>query len=385
MIERSKALHQRLRAAASEARVDFNINDEAAGRMRQEMASAAATRRADEARRIAKSNADMQRRLRSMRSKTDHRTHSAAGSSASPFLKSSSRASGGSQCASSGGSKSSTPRRTPRSARADSRPKGGPLGGTGSTAGGRTPAAAAQRRPANLMARYNDYDDRPKPPTSNQPTTAGATIAACEAAEVQNLRQLFVRNRNVTSTPIGEQNNAQRYFAASEFKAEPRGGFSRKASVPNWDPRPLRTVPYECRGLRPVVSKEPWQTKSVKEAWARRDAAQLNEAKPDPANKPINLEQLPDEEAETGLDALCGGYNYATATFLRLDDGSHDSVAQLYNRRRREDALKAHATRRDGWDPTPWRYVPPALRGLKPVTDEPWAADEILFDRFVEM
>ena len=133
------------------------------------------------------------------------------------------------------------------------------------------------------------------------------------------------------------------------------------------------------------MSKEPWQTRSVKEAWARRDAAQLKEAKPDPANKPINLEALPDEEAETGLDALCGGYNYATATFLRLDDGSHDSVAQLFNRRAREDARKAKATRREGWDPTPWRYVPPALRGLKPVTDEPWAADEILFDRFVEM
>ena len=72
-------------------------------------------------------------------------------------------------------------------------------------------------------------------------------------------------------------------------------------------------------------------------------------------------------------------------SLVQLDDGKRDSIAQLFNRRQREDAEVANKTLRDAWDSTVWRYVPPSLRGLKPVTDEPWARDEILFDRFVEM
>ena len=53
----------------------------------------------------------------------------------------------------------------------------------------------------------------------------------------------------------------------------------------------------------------------------------------------------------------------------------HDSAAQLFNRRKREDELVAASTLRRPWDSTIWRYTPPALRGLKPVTNEPWARD----------
>ena len=94
---------------------------------------------------------------------------------------------------------------------------------------------------------------------------------------------------------------------------------------------------------------------------------------------------LPDDEAETSMDCLVGGYEFATMSLVQLDDGKRDSIAQLFNRRQREDAEVANKTLRDAWDSTVWRYVPPSLRGLKPVTDEPWARDEILFDRFVEM
>ena len=33
---------------------------------------------------------------------------------------------------------------------------------------------------------------------------------------------------------------------------------------------------------------------------------------------------------------------------------------------------------RPEWDSTPWHYVPPALKGVIPVTPEPWARDQKL-------
>ena len=68
--------------------------------------------------------------------------------------------------------------------------------------------------------------------------------------------------------------------------------------------------------------------------------------------------------------------SYSTACLARLDDGMHDSVAGLFTRRHTEDrrAIDEEMSR-PPWDPTPWRYVPPALRGVKPVTSEPWAGD----------
>ena len=32
------------------------------------------------------------------------------------------------------------------------------------------------------------------------------------------------------------------------------------------------------------------------------------------------------------------------------------------------------------WDESPWRYIPHALRGIKPVTREPWAHDEAVYN-----
>ena len=46
-----------------------------------------------------------------------------------------------------------------------------------------------------------------------------------------------------------------------------------------------------------------------------------------------------------------------------------------------QDRVKALATNRKPWDSTVWRYVPPSVKGLRCVTDEPWARDEELFDR----
>ena len=36
---------------------------------------------------------------------------------------------------------------------------------------------------------------------------------------------------------------------------------------------------------------------------------------------------------------------------------------------------------RPAWNSTPMRHAPAALKGLKPVTPEPWASDEAICDR----
>ena len=33
-----------------------------------------------------------------------------------------------------------------------------------------------------------------------------------------------------------------------------------------------------------------------------------------------------------------------------------------------------------GWDSSTWRYVPHSLKGIKPVTNEPWARDEAVYN-----
>ena len=71
--------------------------------------------------------------------------------------------------------------------------------------------------------------------------------------------------------------------------------------------------------------------------------------------------------------------NVATASLQRLDDGQNDDLAQLRRRRVAEASEAAAATGRPEWDGSPWQYVPSVLKGLKPVTPEPWAKDSDVY------
>ena len=81
-----------------------------------------------------------------------------------------------------------------------------------------------------------------------------------------------------------------------------------------------------------------------------------------------------------------GGNNFiragrpATLSLRKLDDGQNDSVADAYRRRVEEEALAAEITGRPAWDSSPMRYVPTALRGVQPVTPEPWAHDHAVYE-----
>ena len=65
----------------------------------------------------------------------------------------------------------------------------------------------------------------------------------------------------------------------------------------------------------------------------------------------------------------------ATAPLQRLDDGQNDDIATLRKRRMLEEKEATESTGRPKWDSSVWMYVPAALKGLKPVTPEPWARD----------
>ena len=139
-----------------------------------------------------------------------------------------------------------------------------------------------------------------------------------EAAELQLLRQLLARS------------------AVAEKKAQ------------GWNSSPHRPVPYTLRGMRPMHTMDPWSKDVILER---------------------KHQQLPSSAS------------YSTACLTRLDDGMYDNVAALFSRQRKEDGGFVEQTSRPAWDPTPWRYVPPALRGVKPVTSEPWANDLEVYQR----
>jgi hypothetical protein len=77
---------------------------------------------------------------------------------------------------------------------------------------------------------------------------------------------------------------------------------------------------------------------------------------------------------------------FATAGLTRLDDaqhggpsypGLHDDMATLHRRRQLEnEASVTTGLHAQPWDSTPWHSVPTTLRGLKPVTREPWASSD---------
>ena len=63
---------------------------------------------------------------------------------------------------------------------------------------------------------------------------------------------------------------------------------------------------------------------------------------------------------------------------MRLDDGMMDDPGQAESRQKAEQRSLTLVRDRPEWDSTPWHYVPPALKGVIPVTPEPWARDQKL-------
>lgn len=59
----------------------------------------------------------------------------------------------------------------------------------------------------------------------------------------------------------------------------------------------------------------------------------------------------------------------------------HRSARALFILRSREMLARRNAEREFGWDATPYRSCPSNLRGLKPITQEPWSRDALVYAR----
>jgi hypothetical protein len=119
---------------------------------------------------------------------------------------------------------------------------------------------------------------------------------------------------------------------------------SQRGTEPGWDNKKYQPVPYALRGLRPMYTIEPWSKDVV-----------VKHARP--------------------------SSTYATAGLSRLDDGMADDIVSMRRRKLVEEQEASTTTGRPRWDNTTWRYTPPALRGIKPVTPEPWLQDWEAYER----
>jgi len=186
--------------------------------------------------------------------------------------------------------------------------------------------AEMRRRLKNIKARAEGRKGQPRSQSAGptRPTNdferarvaheeAAKDAVSCEEQEVEMLREMLRRNRVAKKQPG------------------------------DWDATPHRAVPYTLRGLRPLHTIEPW-SKSVLDSCKRLELRACS--------------------------------SYATSGLSRLDDGMNDDIVQLRRRQLLERSMRnGSSAPRPEWDATPWLYTPPALRGLKPVTPEPWSRD----------
>ena len=169
---------------------------------------------------------------------------------------------------------------------------------------------------------------------------------------------------------------------------------------PAWDRAPFRPVPYELRGIRPLrYMHEPW-TEAARHAWDEQPLEQASSGLPVPsddanASKAVVIAAVVRHTKPTRTLAVsvtssrvrgaASPYTmpFATAGLTRLDDGGpsypglHDDMATLHRQRQLEnEASVTTGLHAQPWDSTPWHSVPSTLRGLKPVTPEPWASTD---------
>lgn len=193
----------------------------------------------------------------------------------------------------------------------------------------------------------------PFKPTLDRLTEQSHRMTAREEELYNELRELEdMLEKSSSSNRSGASSRHMSAIATSNTTTAAAG----PGSSSNWNSSPFRSAPYALRGLTPLEGF------SQKEPWA---ADYLAACKPRPSS------------------------GYATAGLSRLDDGQFDSIAQMRRRRLSEQlvlstSMSSNAStssmslsQRAPWNSTPMRHAPTALRGVKPVTPEPWVPDEV--------
>ena len=192
-------------------------------------------------------------------------------------------------------------------------------------------ANAEMRRRLQSISARTDSKKGSKPTTPTTPAEVMAKHAAFQLVvrkqqkEDDDETELQLLREMMTRTSVGKRNTTNK--DADGMKA--------------WDSRIHRDVPYGMRGLRPLYTIEPWSQAVV----------------------------------ETSRENDIPPYYASTSPLKRLDDGLNDDIVSMRRRRMAEDEEAAQAQNRPVWNNEIWHTFPQYLRGIKPVTHEPWLPD----------
>lgn len=186
---------------------------------------------------------------------------------------------------------------------------------------------AKAKSPVKPQAEWNSTPHRPTPPalrglkTDREPWAKDANVYT---GGMDGHGAVMSKRRQ----------NTMRQPKREDIERQYREGYENWIKEAGWNSSPFRNAPFQIRGLNPVT-REPWF----------EDMAIYN-AKFSP----------PDTGSEDYQDGTFGA-----------------SAAGVGGR------MPALTAQEAGWDGSTMRYVPYSLRGLKPVTNEPWARDEAVY------
>jgi len=148
---------------------------------------------------------------------------------------------------------------------------------------------------------------------------------------------------NLHSAKFGPSNQASAaQMLGRNLREVPKGDGT------TWDPSTFRNAPWPLRGLKPVT-REPWY----------HDAAIYNSKFCDDPLEAAGSTGVMDD----------GAFFDGTLGFTDKTEHRRDGTALTM----REERLHKN------WDATTWRYTPHGLKGIRPVTNEPWARDEAVY------
>jgi len=121
-----------------------------------------------------------------------------------------------------------------------------------------------------------------------------------------------------------------------------------KSDGTTWDPSTFRNAPWPLRGVKPVT-REPWC----------QDAAIYN------------AKFCDDPLEASGSTTIMDDGQFIDGTLGNTDKTNYDKDGTALTLR--EERLHRN------WDSSTWRYTPHVLKGIRPVTREPWARDEAVY------
>jgi hypothetical protein len=226
------------------------------------------------------------------------------------------------------------------------------------------------------------------------------TYADEEADELRKLRMLLDRESRLIAREVSGSSHGP---VASAAYSRPQYGLVKSRHYTEqeaWNSSAHRAAPHPLRGMTPLPGmsqNDPWASATL--ASCSRDhmlVLRVHEPQLRAHQSTMRLRHSPTHSCRVDSDYFTTPFatslriardfaffrsptaSYATSSFMRLDDGMMDDPGQAARRRKAEQRSLTLVRDRPEWDSTPWHYVPPALKGVIPVTPEPWARDQKL-------